>query len=71
MMGYLSSRGTLAPQRFKEALVYGTVMASFAVEDFGVARLKALRSEEIQGRAATLVSMISLVSPCSAAAGSC
>jgi len=60
MMGYLSSRGEWTPGTFKEALIYGTVMASFAVEDFGVERLKALTSEEIQLRAADLVGMMTL-----------
>jgi sugar/nucleoside kinase (ribokinase family) len=60
MMGYLASRGDLTGRTFREALIYGTVMASFAVEDFGVGRLRALREEDIQLRAAALVSMISL-----------
>jgi len=61
MMGYLRSRNVFSSQTFKEALIYGTVMASFAVEEFGAEALMDLKDRQIQERAATLVGMISLV----------
>ncbi|MCK4547616.1 MAG: sugar kinase [Candidatus Eisenbacteria sp.] len=68
MMGYLLSKGSLERRTFREAVIYGTVMASFAVEGFGVERLKVLREEDIEQRAAKLVGMISL-SPRNSVAG--
>ncbi len=60
MLGYLSSRAEWTGRTFREALIYGTVMASFAVEDFGIERFTALTREEIQSRVTALVGMISL-----------
>lgn len=63
MMGYLASCPDLTPQAYRQALIYGTVTASFAVEDFGVARLRDLEQMEIRKRADALVHMIQLVPP--------
>ena len=40
MMGHLASLGRFDPQALKEALAYGTVTASFTVEDFSLGRLE-------------------------------
>ncbi|MEO2000799.1 MAG: PfkB family carbohydrate kinase [Pirellulales bacterium] len=42
MMGHLASLGRFDPQALKEALAYGTVTASFTVEDFSLDRLEKL-----------------------------
>jgi sugar/nucleoside kinase (ribokinase family) len=42
MMGHLASLGRFDPQALKEALAYGTVTASFTVEDFSLGRLEKL-----------------------------
>ena len=34
----------------KEAVVYGNVMGSFAVEDFGIRRLLSITQDEVQMR---------------------
>ncbi len=53
-MGYLASRGVGRNGRdrkaFRRAVVYGSVMGSFAVEKFGVDRLRHLNREEIEDR---------------------
>jgi cytidine kinase len=49
-MGYLASQGRFDMAGFKSAVVYGNVMGSFAVEDFGLSRLLSLRSEDIRER---------------------
>lgn len=49
-MGYLAKCGDLSEPGLRRALVYGSVMASFAVEEFGVRRLLTLRFEEIDFR---------------------
>ncbi len=48
--GYLASRKELDPNTFREALFYGGVMGSFAVEEFGTTRLQALTRKEIDDR---------------------
>jgi hypothetical protein len=34
----------------KEAVIYGNVMGSFAVEDFGIKRLLAITKDEVEER---------------------
>ncbi|MGI0048553.1 MAG: hypothetical protein ACREAW_03340 [Nitrososphaera sp.] len=34
----------------KEAVIYGNVMGSFAVEDFGLKRLRAITKDEVEER---------------------
>ncbi len=50
-MGYLASAGSVSDESLKRAMVYGSVLGSFAVERFGVERLKSLTRREINGRA--------------------
>lgn len=49
-MGYLAHSGTLSHESFKSALVFGSVMASFAVEKFSLERLMHLGRDEIRTR---------------------
>ncbi len=50
-MGYVASRhADLDFDGFKKGVAYGSVMASFTVEDFSVRRLSSLRKEEIEQR---------------------
>lgn len=49
-MGHLARSGDLSPGGLRRAIVYGSVVASFAVEDFGLKRLLALSLEEIEDR---------------------
>ena len=57
-MGYLAQRGTTDRASVRRAMVYGAVMASFAVEDFSLERLKRLAPDEIQQRYAAFQSMV-------------
>jgi sugar/nucleoside kinase (ribokinase family) len=50
-MGYLASAGRVNEQSLRRAMVYGSVMGSFAVEKFGVHRLTGLKRREIDSRA--------------------
>jgi sugar/nucleoside kinase (ribokinase family) len=50
-MGYLASAGRVNEQTLRCAMVYGSVLGSFAVERFGVERLAHLTRREIQSRA--------------------
>jgi len=49
-MGHLARAGDHSEANLRRALVYGSVMASFAVEEFGVQRLLSLTPEEIETR---------------------
>jgi sugar/nucleoside kinase (ribokinase family) len=50
-MGYLAGVGRLNEQTLRSAMVYGSVLGSFAVERFGVERLTKLKRGEITARA--------------------
>jgi len=49
-MGYLANTGDQSEDAIRQALVMGTVMASFNVEDFSLERLKRLQYSEIEER---------------------
>jgi sugar/nucleoside kinase (ribokinase family) len=53
-MGYLSRRAELTEARLRRALIYGSIMASFCVEDFSLKRLKRVTPADIQDRYRTL-----------------
>jgi sugar/nucleoside kinase (ribokinase family) len=48
--GYLASQKELTPGAFRHAMFYGSVMGSFAVEQFGTARLESLTRAEVDER---------------------
>jgi sugar/nucleoside kinase (ribokinase family) len=49
-MGHLARAGDLSHCQLRRAVVYGSVMASYAVEEFGLARLLRLTPREIEAR---------------------
>jgi sugar/nucleoside kinase (ribokinase family) len=49
-MGYVASHDINNVSDYKRAVVYGSVLASFTVEDFSVKRLAKLKKEEIESR---------------------
>jgi sugar/nucleoside kinase (ribokinase family) len=49
-MGHLARTGDLSETNFRRAMVYGSVMASFAVEEFGLRRTMRLTPQEIEAR---------------------
>ncbi|MDD2703625.1 MAG: PfkB family carbohydrate kinase, partial [Candidatus Omnitrophica bacterium] len=51
-MGYLAKAGKLSQEVLKKAIAYGTVAASFNVEDFGVDRTAALTAGDLRKRLA-------------------
>jgi sugar/nucleoside kinase (ribokinase family) len=50
-MGYLAGCGQTNNAALRRAMVYGTVMGSFTVEEFGPRRLARLKTKEIHARA--------------------
>ncbi len=57
ILGYLAQNDA-SPAALRRALVYGSVMGSFAVEEFGTERLQKVSRQEIDARVGTLLDMI-------------
>jgi sugar/nucleoside kinase (ribokinase family) len=49
-MGYLANTGDASEEGIRQAIIFGSVMASFNVEDFSLNRLKSLDYSEIEQR---------------------
>jgi sugar/nucleoside kinase (ribokinase family) len=49
-MGYLANTGDSSEEGIRQAIIFGSVMASFNVEDFSLNRLKSLDYQEIEER---------------------
>jgi len=49
-LGYLAATGNRSPEAMKQAIIFGSVMASFTVESFSLDRLRILDYKEIQAR---------------------
>jgi sugar/nucleoside kinase (ribokinase family) len=49
-VGYLASRDDTSPEAIRRAIIHGSAIASFTVEDFSVRRLERLTSEEVLER---------------------
>jgi sugar/nucleoside kinase (ribokinase family) len=56
-MGYLAKEGRINDQGLRRAMVYGSVLGSFAVERFGVERLTNLTRGEINARTRRLLQL--------------
>jgi sugar/nucleoside kinase (ribokinase family) len=49
-MGYLANTGNVSEEGVRQAIIFGSVMASFNVEDFSLDRLRTLQYSEIDER---------------------
>jgi sugar/nucleoside kinase (ribokinase family) len=49
-LGHIAANSILDSDVMREAVVYGNVMGSFAVEDFGVKRLLSITRKDIDSR---------------------
>lgn len=49
-LGYLDRAGSFARREVRLAAVYGSVLASFAIEDFGIDRFRTLDRAAVEGR---------------------
>ena len=57
-MGYLTRTGELSFDNMKRAVIYGSALASFCVEKFGIERLKHLSNKEINERVAQFAQLV-------------
>jgi sugar/nucleoside kinase (ribokinase family) len=60
-IGYLAQVGTINFHNMKNAIIFGSALASFCVEKFGIERIKNLSQEEIQARVQQFVRLSSFV----------
>jgi len=58
-LGYLDKAKSLSPKEMRRAAVFGSVMASFTIEDFGVDRYRTLKPREIQERFLSFKKLVS------------
>ncbi len=49
-LGHIARKGVMDFATMKEAVIYGNVMGSFAVEDFGIKRLLSITKDDIEDR---------------------
>ncbi|MEQ8705135.1 MAG: PfkB family carbohydrate kinase [Phaeodactylibacter sp.] len=57
-MGYIARTGDLSFENMKRAVIYGSAMASFCVEKFGIERMKELNNKAINKRIARFVDLV-------------
>jgi sugar/nucleoside kinase (ribokinase family) len=50
LIGYLAACGERSEQAVRRAIVYGSVLASFVVEDFGGRRMRTLSRDDVERR---------------------
>ena len=57
-IGYIASTEDISFENMKRAVIYGSAMASFCVEKFGIERLKGLTDDEITERITRFVRLV-------------
>jgi sugar/nucleoside kinase (ribokinase family) len=57
-MGYLTATKDTSFENMKRAVIYGSAMASFCVERFGIERLKDLTNEDIRQRVMRFIHLV-------------
>ena len=57
-MGYIARHGVVSFDHMKRAIIYGSAMASFCVEDFSINRLKTLDADQIKTRVKKFVELV-------------
>jgi len=60
LVGYAARLGSATDENVLRAVAIGSIMASFVVEDFSLARTLRIRAEEIEGRFARLMQMMTV-----------
>ncbi|MEM7574140.1 MAG: PfkB family carbohydrate kinase [Bacteroidota bacterium] len=60
LMGYMAAAGDLSFDNLKRAIVHGSALASFVVEDFGTRRLQTLDEDQIKARVQEIADLIAV-----------
>ncbi|HHH50598.1 MAG TPA: sugar kinase [Saprospiraceae bacterium] len=57
-IGYLAKTDNISFENMKRAIIYGSTMASFCVEEFSINRLKRLKASEVKKRVKQFVKLV-------------
>ena len=57
-MGYVARRAENSDAVLRQGIIMGSTLASFAVEDFSLERVRRLRDEEIRERYAAFLDLV-------------
>ncbi|MFQ5863452.1 MAG: PfkB family carbohydrate kinase [Candidatus Brocadiales bacterium] len=57
-IGYLAKMGTASTENLRQAIVYGTILASFNVEGFSIQRLQQITLADVEARRRQFMSMV-------------
>ena len=57
-MGYLSNSGDISFESMKRAVIYGSAMASFCVEKFGLQRLLEISADDVDERVQEFIDLV-------------
>ncbi|MEO6523882.1 MAG: PfkB family carbohydrate kinase [Mucilaginibacter sp.] len=60
-IGYMAKAGEVNFHNMKNAIIYGSALASFCVEKFGTERLKGLTADDVKARIQQFVSLASFI----------
>ena len=60
-IGYMAKVGTINFNNMKNAVIFGSALASFCVEEFGTEKIKNLKQEEVAERVQQFVKLSSFV----------
>lgn len=60
-IGYLAKVGTINFNNMKNAVIYGSALASFCVEKFGTEKIKNLKEEEVSARVREFITLSSFL----------
>ncbi len=59
-MGYLAFAGEISPTTLRRAIIMGTVMAAFCVQDFGTDKIKSITNKDISQSVSRLLDIITI-----------
>ena len=59
-LGHLSRRGKINEKTIREASIYGNIMGSFAVEDFGINKILNISTKDIEERLKSYMELITI-----------
>ena len=57
-IGYIAKTGNTSFENMKRAVIYGSAMASFCVEEFSIGKLKKLNARTINSRVKQFASLV-------------
>ena len=56
-MGYISSTDNISFENMKSAIIHGSALASYCVEDFGIKRIQKITKKDLENRICQFVEL--------------